>query len=46
MALLAAEAEGSEGGGGRRGGKKGDGEAAPAVQRVVKCYGFMWTFRY
>lgn len=39
-ALLAAEAVN---GGGAYGGSK-DGEAA--VHRVVKCYGFMWTFRY
>ncbi len=42
MALLAAEAVG---GGGADGGGDKKGEAAPAVQRVVKCYGFMWTFR-
>lgn len=39
-ALLAAEVVNR--GGGYGGGE--DGEAA--VKRVVKCYGFMWTFRY
>lgn len=36
-ALLAAEATGGADGGGEKG--------AAAVERVAKCYGFMWTFR-
>ncbi|CAM9633389.1 unnamed protein product, partial [Ectocarpus fasciculatus] len=35
-ALLAAEASGGADGGGEKG--------AAAVERVAKCYGFMWTF--